>query len=192
MMRTTLSAGVVALLLVTGLFVTGCGSVTTERAGLQGASGPRIDGTWKVTFKPKNYRGEVTRVTWYVTPLCSSGACSFDFRSTGKLRGRFVFDRESRGYELKKRTLSPCVAGDSDKVLVRVAYREDRNIKFRVTGQRVEGERQLATELRGEDVANTAMTKEAVRAKCLPPGREVDKFTAVRVTPVSGATSPAN
>lgn len=181
MMRTTVSAVVVAL-----VFTTGCGSATSQP--IQGAPGPRVDGTWKVVFKPKNYRGDVTTVSWYVTPMCATDACSFDFRSSGKLRGRFVFDRESGGYELKRRTLSPCVTSGGKKILVRLAYREDRKINFRVTRLRVARGRQLATELRGEDVSVTAMTKEAVRANCVSPGREVDQFVAVRVSPVPGAT----
>jgi hypothetical protein len=185
MMRTTLSAVAVLAL----VFATGCGSATTQ---VKGAPGPRVDGTWKVVFTPKNYRGDTTRVTWYVKPLCPTDACTVDFRSSGKLSGRFVFDRMTGGYELSRRTFSPCVAARTNKILVNNAYREDRKISFHVADERVEGGRRLATELRGEDASIVAMTKEAVRAKCLSPGREVDKFVAVRVSPVSGATPPTS
>lgn len=185
MMRTTLSAVVVLAL----AFATGCGSATTQ---VKGSPGPRVDGTWKVVFTPKNYRGTSTRVSWYVKPLCPTDACTFDFRSSGKLNGRFVFDRLTGGYELKRRTFSPCVASGSNKILVSQAYREDRKINFRVSDERVESGRRFATELRGEDSSVVAMTKEAVHAKCVSPGREVDRFVAVRVSPVPGATPPTS
>lgn len=145
-------------------------------------SRPRVDGRWRVVYRPADYTGQTTRATWRITPACSAGPCGFLVRSSTKTKFRYRFDDAIGDYTFTEHPYRSCQNG-SGRVLVKRGYAVSRQVNLRVTASTASGVGRTATRMKGTDSSLLRTTKKAGLAGCSDAPKETDRVIAVRLAP---------
>lgn len=151
---------------------------------------PRLQGRYRVSYRPINYSERSKPSVWRLTPNCEFFACSTQVRSTGGLRGRFRL--RGRAYRLtahQGRTNDSCtvtrITRDAltGEVLSRRtrtipnAFKQRRTVRLRVTRE-ADG---LIVAFSGETTAHAIPTPAARRRGCRRTFRYKDRIVGRRL-----------
>jgi hypothetical protein len=152
-------------------------------------AGPRVAGSWRITFTPLNYDGKFLAVRWSVTPSCYIGACDFRARSTSK--ARFVYrlkdgDQYRAGAPAGPRPQGTCQVTSyrNGRVIRRVTIRNAFLISWRsdllVTAERRRGQLLEATRIEGVLTTTYTPTGPARARRCVGAIIETDRVFGYR------------
>lgn len=189
-MRAATSTRFIAVALLTFcLLAAGCGGsdekppTTPAKPAAAVDKRPRVQGTWRVVYRPRDYTGKTIRATWRITPSCQAGPCTFTARSSRKFTfDAFKFDDAIGDYTYSARDFVSCGSG-SGEVTVKRAYAVSRQVNLRVTASAKAAGGRVATRMTGSDASSFRTTKKASLAGCSDAEEQTDRVVAVRIAP---------
>jgi hypothetical protein len=131
----------------------------------------RLEGKWRVSYKPRNVEGLETRYVWNIKPACGRGPCSVRVRSkqAGRAAERFRlrYDPAFGDYRGVAHYTADCV-DDAGTVLFKGGYRTTVRWRLKPTAAQTHGMELLGTTAKGSHRTTYALTRKGRKADDCP------------------------